>query len=106
MHPYSTLTIIGAGFEKNSDENKNVEILPRWENQEEEGRIEALIRARELNCSTVIETRRKKAKDDGDMGRFYIKGKGLTAQDAANILRNQPRSGERKGYYQTLARIV
>tara|TARA_R110001599_G_scaffold250185_1_gene450032 strand:+ start:384 stop:704 length:321 start_codon:yes stop_codon:yes gene_type:complete len=106
MSTYSTLTIFGTDFEKNSDENKNVKILVRMEGQEEEGRIDALNWARELNCSTVIETRRKKAKDDGDMGRFYIKGKGLTAQDAANILRNQPRSGERKGYYQTLARIV
>tara|TARA_B100001059_G_C17828279_1_gene582905 strand:- start:2737 stop:3057 length:321 start_codon:yes stop_codon:yes gene_type:complete len=106
MATYSTLTIFGSDFDKNSDEHKNVKILIRMEGQEEEGRIEALNLARELNCSTMIETRRKKAKEDGDMGRFYIKGKGLTAEEAANILRTQPRSTETKNYYQPLARIV
>jgi hypothetical protein len=62
--------------------------------------------ARENNCSLLIVTQRKKAKSGGEIGRIYVKGRGLSPNVAVNILCNQPRSGERNGWRPRKAIVV
>lgn len=106
MSSRSTLKIFGADFDKSTEEYKHKKVFIVIEGQEDSVRIKAMEWARKHNCTTIIETRRKIAKNDGEIGRSYVKGRGLTTENAVNILRKRPRTGARNGYELSFARIV
>ena len=85
---------------------RNRHVIIRREGHEAENLEQAKIWALIHGYPAIIETRRKTAKEDGENGRFYVKGEGMTAQEAVTFLNTQPRSNATGTYYQKFAHII
>tara|TARA_X000001036_G_C20692400_1_gene809856 strand:- start:6025 stop:6333 length:309 start_codon:yes stop_codon:yes gene_type:complete len=99
-------TIFGGDFKKGSNEYKYKKIYMISEGQEINVLNRAINWAREHKYNTLIVTQRKIAKEDGEIGRIYVKNQGGNKETTLNMLRNQPRSSERKGWYQRKAMVI
>lgn len=99
-------TFWGKDLEKGTDGYKHKKVYIISEGQENNVLNEAINWAHDHNCNTLILTQRKIAKGDGEIGRIYVKNQGGNKETTLNMLRNQPRSGERKGWYQRKAMVI
>ena len=99
-------TIFGGDFQKGTNEYKNKKVFKIKEGQEINGLNEAINWARANNCNTLIVTQRKIAKSDGEIIRIYVKNQGGNKETTLNMLRNQPRSGERNGWCLRKAMVI